>query len=150
MLSNCRTKKTLGLVFVGAAMSVYLLGVITIAQRTADAEETTLTPDAMSQIVGGAACRECHVRHGYWFRGQSCSYAQCSTTPQCSPRSVSWRNPSDACRRSSAQRVCWYTGQPTNTRVDFDCVCSNGVCVPSVTSRSGLSRYCSDKASTCT
>ena len=150
MFGNGRTKKTLVLALAGTVMSVYLLGVIAIAQMSDNTEEIKLTSNAMSQIIGGAPCRECSVRPGHWVGGQSCSYAQCSSTPSCSPRSVTWRNPSDACRRSSAQRVCWYTGQPTNTTVNFNCVCSNGVCVPSVTSRSGLSRYCSDKSSTCT
>ncbi len=149
MLSNCRTKKTLVLVFVGAAMSVYFLGVFAIAQTSDKTEKILLTPNTMSQIVGGASCKYCDVIRGRW-QGQGCSLASCSSSIPCSPSSATWENPSDVCKPSRSQEICKQTGYSGYREYYFDCTCTSNNCFPIPNGQhSGVSATCTDQTSTC-
>ena len=152
MLRNGRTKKTLVLTLVGGAMWVYLLGVIAIAQMSDNTEEIKLTPNAMSQIVGGAACRYCKKTNGKWDGGIVPSYGNCESNSDCSPKTVTWKDPTDYCKKvsKSQKRVCRTTGTPGSTTIKYKSYCSESdTCSIEETYREGRSSYCTDKASTC-
>ena len=136
MLSNCRNKKVLVLALAGAILSLYLSGVIAIAQT---ADKVTLTPEDMSQIYG-QVCRECHSVSGRWL--WKCSYAVCNP-PACTGTARAQQHLS-ACGSTSGFYKCgdWASGY---YYVDHTCACNGSRrCAPTNPVGVGVGRACSD------
>ena len=141
MFTKGLSKKAVVLALAGMVLSVYLFGVIAIAQTT---DKVVLTPEAMSQIVGGA-CTYCDVQSAHW--SPSCSYASCSSPSDCSPSSATWVDPSDVCKPTLSKRVCWSTGSSGYREYYYNCDCIGNNCLPVYTGQhSGVSLTCSDQS----
>lgn len=118
MYSNSRKKQAYVLVFASLGIFGYLFSVMAISQEPINAEKVVLTPEAMSQIVGAANCKQCVQSGSNIYLG--CGRKAPDSNNNCTHLG-SQTNYQKRCNGAETEQKCheWMTGQ-WNT-ADWDC-----------------------------
>ena len=155
MFSNWNTKKATVLALACLGISVYLFGVVAIAQTTEETEKVVLTPDTMAQVVGGI-CQKCTYSGGGW--STRCGQQPCEYGDGSGGSGSGYNIPCywDAylfktdpiCKSTSETTVCSYYYVDSWYYQTYDCYCedlSTYCSTGSITGEYGSEQRCRDK-----